>query len=493
MSKSNVAKADKANRVVKNILALCMTVAILTGMMGIGASAAGKTKTFTLPCGDSMTLSNYVDERTEELVINEETKTITYYLVDDSTQIIFSVNSGNAVEGDIFQGELIGAKEYGIFAGYYLGGDWGWPENYSALTAFKFSVSIDGEASSTYYPLAGVSITDYDSAVIQSEDGNSYGYTDNISLYMMKAEQPAPAPIQATPTASNVLVNGSSVAFDAYTINSNNYFKLRDIAYVLTGTGKQFDVKWDGAKNAILLTSNTPYTAVGGEMQVKSAGNKNAVTSPSKILIDDKEVSLTAYTINGNNYFKLRDIAQVFDFGVTWDGKTNTIRIDTLNKYTLESKSEVKPSPGENWPKVMTPQEAAANGDLLDEFGNPKVYTQAEREANSRDNRKKRIAARAELEKRAMQYIDSHWSECGKTKAEIEARKVQWKQDMSKLYKEIDDYEKSLYAQGGNILDVEFSMGSYEGLYTYGYDTVPTPEEIKIIQENWGKPFEPVK
>jgi len=34
-------------------------------------------------------------------------------------------------------------------------------------------------------------------------------------------------PYTATPTTSTVLVNGSPVAFDAYLINGNNYFKLR--------------------------------------------------------------------------------------------------------------------------------------------------------------------------------------------------------------------------------------------------------------------------
>jgi len=44
------------------------------------------------------------------------------------------------------------------------------------------------------------------------------------------------------PTASDVLVNGEIIAFDAYNISDSTYFKLRDIAYVLNGTEKQFEV-----------------------------------------------------------------------------------------------------------------------------------------------------------------------------------------------------------------------------------------------------------
>jgi hypothetical protein len=41
---------------------------------------------------------------------------------------------------------------------------------------------------------------------------------------------------EAVPTTSTVLVNGNNIKFDSYNINGNNYFKLRDLAYVLNTT-----------------------------------------------------------------------------------------------------------------------------------------------------------------------------------------------------------------------------------------------------------------
>jgi len=140
--------------------------------------------------------------------------------------------------------------------------------------------------------------------------------------------------ITAKPTASTVLVNGENVTFDAYNINSNHYFKLRDLAYTLSGTAKQFDVRWDEANNSISLASGQPYATVGGEMQGKGAGDKKATPTTSRIYLDGKEVSFTAYNIEGNNYFKLRDIGAVFDFGVDWDGARSTIVMDTGKGYT---------------------------------------------------------------------------------------------------------------------------------------------------------------
>ena len=164
----------------------------------------------------------------------------------------------------------------------------------------------------------------------------SSGWTEpSVSSAPSTPSTPAqPSGPSASPTNSKVLVNGKETAFDAYTIDGSNYFKLRDLAYVLSGTEKQFEVGWDNASKTITLTSGQGYTANGSEMGAKSAGSKAAAVSASKLLIDGKEVALTAYTIDGNNYFKLRDIGQAFDFGIGWDNASKTITIDTSAGYT---------------------------------------------------------------------------------------------------------------------------------------------------------------
>lgn len=142
--------------------------------------------------------------------------------------------------------------------------------------------------------------------------------------------------LKAIPTSSNILTNGKKVYFDAYLINNNNYFKLRDLATVVNGTEKQFEVTWDEARRAISLISNKSYTPVGGEM-IKGDGQlKEAIPNTSAIYKDGSEIKLVAYTINGNNYFKLRDVAEAFNIGVTWDDATKTIRIDTKSDYIAD-------------------------------------------------------------------------------------------------------------------------------------------------------------
>jgi len=68
----------------------------------------------------------------------------------------------------------------------------------------------------------------------------------------------------ALPTSSTIQVNGVNTSFQAYLIGSSNYFKLRDIAMVLSGTDKQVAVDYDQTLNGIVLTSGKAYIPIGG-------------------------------------------------------------------------------------------------------------------------------------------------------------------------------------------------------------------------------------
>ncbi len=142
--------------------------------------------------------------------------------------------------------------------------------------------------------------------------------------------------IPALYTDSKVMVDGKEVAFEAYKINDNNYFKLRDIAKVLSGTPKQFEVTWNSAIEMVNMISGIPYTEVGGELVPGDGLSKTASKGTSNIAKDESPVQLTAYMIGGNNYFKLRDLGILFDFDVSWDGENNCVMIDSSASYTAD-------------------------------------------------------------------------------------------------------------------------------------------------------------
>lgn len=124
-----------------------------------------------------------------------------------------------------------------------------------------------------------------------------------------------------------VTLNGAKADLAAYTINGSNYFKLRDLAKALKGLDSEFEVTWNAAGQRIDLTSRTAYTAVGGEQAALPAGNKAATLTNASVYLDGKPLSLTAYSIGGNNYFKLRDLGDALGFSVDWDNATSTVTI----------------------------------------------------------------------------------------------------------------------------------------------------------------------
>ncbi len=167
---------------------------------------------------------------------------------------------------------------------------------------------------------------------IQDNEDTLYGWQWSPAISVMVID---PAP-WATYTSSKVIVDGKIVEFEAYNINGNNYFKLRDVAMAISGTEKDFAVNWDDQKRAISLYTMFSYNPVGGELAKGDGTSKAAVMSTASVYVDQKPVKFSAYNINGNNYFKLRDLGETFDFDVSWDGANNCITIDTASSYTAD-------------------------------------------------------------------------------------------------------------------------------------------------------------
>lgn len=163
-----------------------------------------------------------------------------------------------------------------------------------------------------------------------------------LALVMVFSVAAATSPSALAVDVSNVsvVVNGSTYAFSAYNIGGNNYFKLRDLAYTLSGSDKQFNVSWDGNKDAILLTTGQAYTVVGNEMvSTATAELRYCYPSSATVYLNGAEISLSAYYINDNNYFKLRDLMEALDIGVGWDDATRTISVDTSQRYISNAKA----------------------------------------------------------------------------------------------------------------------------------------------------------
>ena len=173
---------------------------------------------------------------------------------------------------------------------------------------------------------------------------NRMGCADAVQAYYEEADTPV-VPVVPEPEVpvkvekklayaarAKVTVNGKPVEFQTYTIDDYTYFKLRDIASAINGTSKQFMTFWDESTQSIQLVRRAPYTSTGSSA-VGKYGDTIATTSTAKLYCDGARKNVSAYTINDYTYYKLRDIAQLIDMGVTWNESTMTIGIETSQSY----------------------------------------------------------------------------------------------------------------------------------------------------------------
>ena len=180
----------------------------------------------------------------------------TYY-IDKTGKVLFRT--------DGFWGMIISTFEYGLATKERTNDETGmWDRTY---------INKNGEEIfSEYYNLTQLwgpcgYVCKFD---LGDEDGKeSYGIFVNPYYTTSQPEQPEqpiqPATAEANPTNDKLTVNGVEQNPTVYKIGDSNYFKIRDLAAVLNGTGKQFSVGYDAEKQSVTAAPGQPYELTGTE------------------------------------------------------------------------------------------------------------------------------------------------------------------------------------------------------------------------------------
>ena len=125
---------------------------------------------------------------------------------------------------------------------------------------------------------------------------------------------------------------------------------------------------------------------VGGLLCGTTAAAADYLTaSPSTqtFYLSGQPVQFEAYAIHGNNFVKLRDIGQAVDFGVTYDGSTNSVHIDPNAHYEQEATIPAQTTPT---PSGLTEENVrAAIVSLRERYPHGTVYETPYRPNNSLD------------------------------------------------------------------------------------------------------------
>lgn len=318
---------------------------------------------------------NYNEDFTETSVTTEEKTVFVVRHTEDKPQVEFKMTKGSdAIDyafsvpthmvygyGDIYIPE--GTDTSKLPQGFYLQGQGGEGVGTKELSTITYLGPAVVPVGMNYYTADGEAfgyVTMDDLLIITEEEEENFlktgelsewdtfawpglkelltgaKATENVKPETKPEAKPEAKPevqsvkAKATKTYTEVQVDGVEKGFDAYIINDSNYFKLRDFAYVVNGSEKQFSVTWDDAKKAIALTSKTPYEPLGTELTITDGKDSiQAAQSTSTLYVDGQEVALESYIIDGNTYFKLREMADLFGIDVEFDPSIQQVSIQT--------------------------------------------------------------------------------------------------------------------------------------------------------------------
>ncbi|MGI5948953.1 hypothetical protein [Peptoniphilus sp.] len=123
----------------------------------------------------------------------------------------------------------------------------------------------------------------------------------------------------------DLIFDGVKQEIKGYNIGDNNYFKLRDIAALLDGTKAEFGVDYDEERRAVKIERGGDYTKKEDDLKLLSDSLTDPIKSNHRVLVDDYEVNFTSYTIDGYNYFKLRELGRVIGFYVDFDEDSGSV------------------------------------------------------------------------------------------------------------------------------------------------------------------------
>ena len=141
-------------------------------------------------------------------------------------------------------------------------------------------------------------------------------------------------------------IDGKTVDCRAYAIDGHNYYRLRDLAAALSGTVNCFNVEYDTAADAVVITTGKNYADptplvsynVPNEPYVPSTEPQYYAPSVQKLVVNGKTVTgIDAWAIDGNNYFKLRDLQPILGFELDYDDTAKEVQITTTEPVAVNA------------------------------------------------------------------------------------------------------------------------------------------------------------
>jgi hypothetical protein len=135
-------------------------------------------------------------------------------------------------------------------------------------------------------------------------------------------------PLNADPVVASLTLEGNAVYPKAYVIDGVTYYSLRDISYMLTDTPFEFSVSVDSCLN---INIGSKLATDGTEMVATDGNKKNASLIETTVKVNNNEVAVSYYEIEGKAYFAIRELADLVGFTVEWNAEDQVTEISFVD------------------------------------------------------------------------------------------------------------------------------------------------------------------
>ena len=142
-----------------------------------------------------------------------------------------------------------------------------------------------------------------------------------LALLLFCLALPCASAADVTPSPQKLSVDGTDADCDKYNIDGSNYFKLRDLAYLLSKSDSRFSVAFDAESNAVTVVPGGDYVPVGGELE------RHTVILSSHILSEISAVCDYVMIISHGKLVAsspIDDLGSALGFTVAFDADANT-------------------------------------------------------------------------------------------------------------------------------------------------------------------------
>ena len=123
----------------------------------------------------------------------------------------------------------------------------------------------------------------------------------------------------------DIWINGWEADIRGYLIEGQNFVLLRDVAKAL-----DIHIDWEASTNTVVIDTMQPYSGSASAVPTLVQHTRTSMRF-QLIRINGRERLIEAYSINDNNYIRLRSATFILDIGVTFDETTGRVNINTVS------------------------------------------------------------------------------------------------------------------------------------------------------------------